>query len=144
MQNRFHIDSGPASLFARVRFKIQGARDLIVTHSHFKDREAERSFPSDLVRPFDPELWDLLTAEVLNSGKFMRTTWSKAHDGKRWFIVFAKGDVAVTIYSGALNRRLLGSEIVTTGPFYEKVRQVNQELMDAEDHMPEVNDVYPV
>jgi hypothetical protein len=84
------------------------------------------------VQPFDPDEWDLLTADVLNNGKFMRTTWSRVHAGKRWFIVFAKGDVAVTVYSGSPERHLLGPEIVTSGPFYEKVRQVNHDLMKAD------------
>jgi hypothetical protein len=132
LQNRFHVDTGPQSLFTRVRFKIRGARNLVLTHGHFKDRESERAFPSELVQPFDPQAWDLLTADVLNSGKFMRTTWSRVFQGRRWFIVFAKGDVAVTVYSGALTRRLLGPEIVKNGPFYEKVSRVHRALMEAE------------
>jgi hypothetical protein len=129
VSNRFHIDSGPRSLFERVRFKIRGARDLVLDQSHFKDRESERNFPSHLVLPFDPEQWELLTAEVLKNGKFMKTTWSRVHSSKRWFIVFAKGDIAVTVYSGLLTRRLKGAEIVTSGPLFELVERVNQMLM---------------
>lgn len=112
---RFHADTGPASLFERVRFKIRGARNLVLTHQHFMDRESERSFPSRLVLPFDPDVWELLTAETLRNGKFMKTTWTRVEEGKRWFIVFAKGDVAVTVYSGPVHRRLNGPNIITSG-----------------------------
>lgn len=132
MENRFHADTGPSSLFQRVRFKIKGARDLVLTHKHFLDRETERAFPRSLVLPFDPDQWELLTAEVIKNGKFMKTTWSRVHDGKRWFIVFTKGDIAVTVYSGSLQRRLRGPEIVTDGPIFEMVDRVNRALMDEE------------
>jgi hypothetical protein len=132
MLNRFHVDSGPASLFERVRFKIRGARDLVLTHEHFENRQTERSFPSELVLPFDPEEWELLTAEVFNSGKFGKTTWARVYSGKRWFITFAKGDIAVTAYAGSPRSRGNGPIIVTSGPFFNKVEQVNRELMESE------------
>jgi hypothetical protein len=104
----------------------------VLTHQHFNMRETQRAFPSQIVLPFDPSEWEVLTAEVLNSGKFMSTTWTRVFNGKRWFIVFAKGDVAVTVYDGTPERRLLGPEIVTGGPFFDKVEQVNRVLMDGE------------
>ena len=97
---RFHVDCGPTELFQRIQFIIgrQGAQNLDMSHAHASERNAKWSFPVEIVTPFRSEEWDVLTAEVLPSGKFMRSTWSRVHEGRRWLVTFAKGNVVVTAY----------------------------------------------
>ena len=111
------MDCGPPELFERIRFVIgrQGAQNLDLSHAHAAMRSAIWSFPVEIVTPFRPQEWDLLTAEVLPSGKFMRTTWSRVHQKRRWLVTFAKGSVVVTAYPTEAYRRLLGPDIIRGG-----------------------------
>lgn len=131
---RFHVDSGPPELFERIRFVIgrRGPRDLDLSHDHAAEKAAERHFPAEIVTPFRPEEWALLTAEVLPNGKFMRTTWARMYEGQRWLVTFAKGEIVVTGYESCPGRMLRGLNIVRSGEFYEKVARVNRDLMAAE------------
>jgi hypothetical protein len=61
---RFHNLTGPAELFARVRFKMQDVRVLKVHARHVQDRSYERDAPLDRLQNFDPDRWRLMTAEV--------------------------------------------------------------------------------
>jgi hypothetical protein len=131
---RFHVESGPPELFERIRFIIgrRGPQNLDLSHDHAAERTAERRFPSEIVTPFRPEEWELLTAEVLTSGKFMRTTWARDYQGQRWLVTFAKGEIVVTGYEGDPGRMLRGPSIVRNGEFFEKVARVNRDLKEAE------------
>jgi len=71
---RFHVASGPQSLFDRVRFKMQSKRTLRVHASHLARRAAERSAPLAAIAIFGPAEWELVTAEVrVDSGKFVNS-----------------------------------------------------------------------
>jgi hypothetical protein len=131
---RFHIDSGPPELFERIRFIIgrRGPQNLDLSKDHAAERTTERSFPTEIVTPFRPEEWELLTAEVLPSGKFMRTTWARMYEGQRWLVTFAKGDIVITGYKSDPRRTLDGPSIVRSGEFFETVARVNRDLMAAE------------
>lgn len=131
---RFHVESGPPELFERIRFIIgrRGPQNLDLSHDHAAERAVERRFPAEIVTPFRPEEWELLTAEVLPSGKFMRTTWARVYEGQRWLVTFAKGEIVVTGYEGDPRRMLRGPSIVRGGEFFEKVARVNRDLMAAE------------
>lgn len=135
---RFHVDSGPPELFERIRFIIgrRGPQKLDLSHDHAAKRAAERSFPTEIVTPFRPEEWELLTTEVLPSGKFMRTTWARTVEGQRWLVTFAKGEIVVTSYDSDPRRTLRGQNIVRSGEFFEKVARVNRDLMATESDAP--------
>ena len=61
---RFHVDSGPESLFERVCAKMAGKRTLKFHASHFIVRAEERTAPIEQIRQFDTNEWELKTVEV--------------------------------------------------------------------------------
>jgi len=69
---RFHVSTGPQSLFDRVRFKMKGKRTLRVHASHLAARVAERDAPLAEIVAFDASEWELVTVEVrADNGKFV-------------------------------------------------------------------------
>ena len=73
-----------------------------------------------------------MTAETLTNGKFMKTVWGRIWNGTRWLIVFAKGDVAVTVIRVARDDRRITSTVVRRGAIYIAVEEVNRKLMEAD------------
>ena len=128
---RFHVETGPAPLFARVRFKMTGRRELRWHAAHLCERAAERGAPLEQLMTFDAERWELVTAEVrVDTGKFVNSTWGVTVDGTRWLIVIGFGDPVETVIR--TDKRGLGDDVVRSGPVFERVAQVNAALMAAE------------
>ena len=130
---RFHVETGPQSLFDRVRFKMAGRRKLKFHAAHLRQRLQERGVPTDLLQQFDADTWELVSAEVrVDTGKFVNSTWVCEGAGERWWVVIGFRDTVENVL--AANKVGLGPDpdIVTSGPLYQRVRQVNEVLMDDE------------
>lgn len=128
---RFQIEAGPAALFERVRFKLPGQRKLKLHATHLQQRADERHAPVDILEQFDPETWQLRTVEVrIDTAKFVSSTWTVEVNGVEWWVVIGFNDTVQTVFAGS--RRGIGTKAVTHGPLYERVAQVNLELMAAE------------
>ena len=128
---RFHVSTGPESLFDRVRFKMKGKRTLRVHASHLSARANERDAPLAVIAAFDACEWELVTVEVrTDTGKFVNSAWKREIDGQWWWVVIGLGDTIETVID--TNKRGLGESIVTTGELYELVELVNRDLMIAE------------
>ncbi len=128
---RFHVSTGPESLFDRVRFKMKVKRTLRVHASHLATRATERNAPLAVIAAFDSCEWELVTVEVrTDTGKFVNSAWKREIDGQWWWVVIGLGDTIETVID--TEKRGLGESIVTTGNLYELVERVNRDLMIAE------------
>lgn len=130
---RFHVRSGPASLFERIRYVLREPRDLKLHASHFQARAGERRAPVEEIQLFDAAQWDLMAAEVrADTGKFVKTAWRRMIDRQTWWIVMAFNDTVQTVYPSDDNFQKFGPDVVTGGEFYEFVERVNRGLMEAD------------
>lgn len=128
---RFHVSTGPQSLFDRVRFKMKGKRMLRVHASHLVTRAAERDAPLAVIAAFDACEWELVTVEVrTDTGKFVNSAWKREIDGQWWWVVVGLGDTIETVID--TDKRGLGESTVITGTLYELVERINRKLMSAE------------
>lgn len=128
---RFHVNTGPQSLFDRVRFKMKGKRTLRSHASHLADRATKRDAPLAEITAFDSREWELATVEVrTDTGKFVNSAWKRKIHGKWWWVVIGFGDTIETVID--TDKRGLGESIISTGKLYELVERVNRELMIAE------------
>lgn len=130
---RFHVKTGPASLFERIRFKFDAPRTLTLHSKHFQYRANERFIPLQEIERFDPRVWDLVLAEVrADTGKFVKSVWRKQLESKMWWIVIAFNDMVQTAYTSDDNSQKFGPDVITGGGIFEFVDKVNRELMAAE------------
>jgi hypothetical protein len=91
---------------------------------------AGRHAPTDRLVEFDPDAWELVSADVrTDTGKWVKSTWSVDVDGRRWWVVIGLGSTVVTVIDVAPERVGLGDGIITEGPLYEFVAGVNAKLM---------------
>ena len=127
---RFHIDTGPDSLFTRVRFKMKDVTDLRIDGKHFSGRCIERNIPEELIRKiqiFSKDEWTVKTAEVrTDSGKFINSTWETIYEGQRYWITIGWSQLVETIVSKTSSGKC---GITTGGELYEFVEKVNADLM---------------
>lgn len=128
----FHRDTGPATLFDRVLYKMAGRRKLKFFSAQLRRRLADEGAPTDELQQFDADGWELVAADVrADTGKFVKSTWVCSVDQERWVVVIGFKDTIERV------TRLDGdgpaSEAVTSGTLYRRVAQVNAELMDAEE-----------
>lgn len=128
---RFHVISGPQSLFDRVRFKMKGKRTLRVHASHLATRAAERDAPLDEIANFDASEWELVTVEVrADTGKFVNSAWKREIKGRWWWVVIGLGDIIETVIE--TDKRGIGDSIVTTDRLFDLVEKNNRDLMRVE------------
>lgn len=124
---RFHVETGPESLFQRVR-QVMEKTTLELHADHFQKRARQRDVPMGQLQAFDPEEWKLLLAEVRrDSGKFVSSGWLREIEGQGWLVVIGLHDTVVTAYPA--DGQKLGGEIVRGGMLYELVDSVNQKLL---------------
>ena len=138
---RFHVDTGPESLFERVRFIMRGVHSVKVDGPHFTMRVRERRIPSEVVEmvaSFNASDWSVVSAEVrLDKGKFVASSWGREYNGRYYVVIIGLGDIAETIYDTDLpcpkfRPGRLKNFLENRSPFYDFVEKVNQELMYAE------------
>ena len=132
---RFHKLTGPQSLFERVRFIMSKSNELKTHGIHFQERSLERNVPESDVRTFDAMKWELMDAEVRSdTGKFVSSTWRKRIDGHYLWVIIG---LAHTVKTVMWDKEALPSRsIVTEGPLYVFVEDVNSKLMEAERQNP--------
>ena len=138
---RFHIQTGPASLFQRVMFIMGGVSAVRVDGSHFLQRVKERNIPSEVIETvssFNSANWDVITAEVrVDKGKFVASSWGREYNGRYYIVIIGLGNIAETIYDTELPcpKRYPGrlkNTIERGSELYDFVENVNQELMKVE------------
>ena len=127
---RFSVESGPASLFARVQFKMRDVHSIKMNASHFRERLSQRNIPEEVlhaIERFDCKMWRLVTAEVrTDRGKFYNSTWEYQFAGKRYWLTVGLGNIAETI----VEKETSGIEkCIRAGAIYDYVDMVNQKLM---------------
>jgi hypothetical protein len=127
---RFHVATGPESLFRRIRFKMREPTRLQIHGNHFQERSIKYGAPFELIRNFDPNRWELMMAEVrTDSGKFVSSTWKVSDIENEWWIVIGFRDTIETVYPGDDSKTGLGDQIVKSGLVYDYVNHVNSGLM---------------
>lgn len=137
---RFHVQTGPSSLFERVRVKMAGRYQLKTHPAHVQDRALEHDAPMERLAIFDSEVWALMTAEVrTDKGKFVSTSWAVDVDGTTWWVAIGFDQTMKTVIRAAEAKRGLGNDVVRSGPLYTKVAQVNRDLMAAEGRSEEAH-----
>ena len=136
---RFHIQTGPASLFERVKVIMSGVSDVRVDGKHFQARVKERKIPQkviDKIISFNTNEWDLITAEVrVDKGKFVASSWGCQYNGRYYVVVIGLGNFAETIYEVMdVNSKLLPKRlkccIERRSEFYDFVEEVNRDLIN--------------
>lgn len=128
---RFHVDTGPAPLFERVRQVFATPRTLRTHGSHLADRLALYSSSRATIEWFDPAAWELITVEArVDTGKFVSTTWRRRIDRRDWWLVIGFNDTVRTFYPADPGKRGLGTDVVREGPLWEHVAKVNAELVN--------------
>ena len=126
---RFHVNSGPPALFARVRQKLAGRRQLRLHAAHLEDRAASRNAPLAEISRFDAEVWQLLTVSVrTDTCRFINSAWWRDIGERRWLVVIGLHDTIQTVYP--LEGDKQGPDIVKAGPLYERVAEVNAALLE--------------
>ena len=65
-----------------------------------------------------------------DTGKFVNSAWTRQIDGRLWWVVIGLNETIETLID--TGKRGLGESIVTAGELYERVEQVNRELMLAD------------
>ncbi|MFJ4624039.1 hypothetical protein [Streptomyces sp. NPDC088812] len=127
---RFHVESGPDSLFTRVCHILREPVQLKAHGKHVAERLRERGAPLDELTRFDPASWELVSAEVrTDTGKWVKATWRVRADAREWWVVVGLGDALVTVIEVDPWRKGTGAGIVTEGPLYARVDAVNADLM---------------
>ncbi|MEU7820380.1 hypothetical protein [Catellatospora sp. NPDC049133] len=129
---RFHAETGPEPLFVRVRQVLSSVRELRLHGGHLAERTVGTDAPLADLRAFDPAAWDLILVEARqDTGKFVSTTWRRRYPNGEWWVVIGFGDTVRTLYQASGNKRALGAGIVTAGPLWDLVYQVNTSLVEA-------------
>ncbi|GGK33316.1 hypothetical protein GCM10008955_29180 [Deinococcus malanensis] len=128
----FHLETGPATLFDRVRYIMAGPRKLKFFSAQLRRRLAGEGVPTEELQHFDADLWELVAAEVrTDTGKFVKSTWVCVVEQVRWVVVIGFKDTIERVTRLAEGGPT--GEAVTSGTLYRRVAQVNGELMDAEE-----------
>lgn len=129
---RFHVRTGPDSLFERVRSVLDQPTELRIDPDHVQKRAEQRSAPLTELKYFDPEEWQLKTAEVRkDKGLFVNTAWSCTIHERNWWIVIGYNDTVVTVIE--TDKDGFSDDIITGGELYEEVEKINRSKNNSED-----------
>ncbi len=131
---RFHIDSGPRSLFERIHYKMDSVCSLNLSAKHFVERCKERVVPAEIIQKmqnFNTHEWKLVVSEVrVDTGKFVNSTWEYALENEKYWLTIGFGNVAETIVKKESDGK---NKVVVSGPVYDYVDAVNKKLMENEE-----------
>lgn len=132
---RFHIDSGPKSLFDRIHFIMDSVSSLNLSAKHFVERSKDRILPSEIIQKmqsFNTHEWRLVVGEVrTDTGKFVNSTWEYIFGDEKYWLTIGFGNVAETIVKKESNGK---NKVVMSGPIYEYVDGINKKLMEKEEN----------
>ena len=139
--SRFHIDSGPESLFNRARFVFSKVKTLKLHGSHARERVITRRIPQKLIDKitiFNCEEWNLKGLEVRNdTGKFVSSSWEYViEDVKYWVVVGFHDTVKTIIIKDSSGKK----DVIESGELYDFVAKVNQNLMEDKEVKEKVGD----
>lgn len=127
---RFHIDSGPKSLFDRIHFKMDSVDSLNLSAKHFIERCKERVLPPEIIKKmqdFNAHEWRLVVGEVrVDTGKFVNSTWEYVYGNEKYWLTIGFGNVAETIVKKESGGK---DKIIESGELYEFIAAVNEKLM---------------
>ena len=140
-RGRFHVQTGPSSLFDRVKFIMGDVHKVRVDGAHFQMRVKERNTPQaiiEMVESFNASEWAVVSAEVrIDKGKFVASSWGREYNGRYYIVVIGLGNLAETIYDTELPCPKFGRgpgrirNFWEKGrPFYDFVEKVNEDLMN--------------
>ena len=127
---RFHIDSGPKSLFDRIYYKMDSVCSLNLSAKHFIERCKERELPPEIIQKmqnFNIHEWKLVVGEVrVDTGKFVNSTWEFVYGNEKYWLTIGFGNVAETIVKKESGGK---DKIIESGTIYNFVASVNEKLM---------------
>ena len=125
---RFHIKTGPRSLFERVKLII-GENPVLKLHApHLKKRLLQREISSEDINVLQQGEWELMTAEVrVDKGKFVNCAWRKPYRDSFLWVVIGFGETVETVI--LKDGDGLNDQVVTSGGLYDFVDEVNRDLM---------------
>lgn len=130
---RFHVASGPESLFQRVQQVFDSPRRLKLHAPHLVTRAGQRAAPLEALETFNAADWELMLVEArTDTGKFVSTTWRRKLQGEYWWVVIGFHDTVRTVYPTDATKRAHGDAIVTDGPVWHHVQAVNRRLLQVD------------
>ena len=141
---RFYVESGPPSLFARVKYIMDAKTNIKVDRPHFVCRVRERRIPAQVVRlvnNFEARRWEVISAEVrADTGKFISSTWGRIYAKRYYVVTIGIGDIAETIYESEppsiwSPRRRMRAPVKGKNParqIYDFVEKINRNLMESD------------
>lgn len=122
---RFHVKAGPDSLFERVKDVLSEPTELRIDPDHVQQRAKERSAPLEELKQFDPDEWELKTAEVrTDKCLFVNSGWKCTIDGRNWWVIIGYNDTVMTVIE--TDNEKFGDQIITSGELYDSVRKINR------------------
>lgn len=126
---RFNKDSGPASLFERVRSKFSTKRALKTHSTHLIERCARRHIPMEAIEDFSPAEWELMTVEIrTDTGKFVNSAWRRPYRESFPWIVIGFND---TVETAIIKDENGSGPIIDRGnALYSFVESVNTKLIE--------------
>ena len=120
--------TGPGSLFARVRFILCEPKSLKTHARHLTKQSLARGINDKVIKAFDPAAWELMTAEVrTDTCKFVNSGWRTPYGPSYLWIGIGLHDAVETAIVKAGPG--CGPQIVTGGPLFDRVEEVNRGLM---------------
>ena len=129
-KGRFHVDSGPSSLFERIHYKMDTVCSLNLSAKHFIERCKERILPSEIIQKmqnFNIHEWKLIVGEVrVDTGKFVNSTWEYTYENEKYWLTIGFGNVAETIVKKESGGK---DKIIESGAIYDFVATVNEKLI---------------
>lgn len=127
----FNAQTGPPSLFKRVRFKFKEPRRLNQL-TQFRGGHYP-PYLEDVLKRFDSKDWELVSAQVRDdSGRFVATAWRRFFGDTCWWVVIGQGDVISGLYQVDPSQTGLSPQTVQRGELFELVEEVNAGLMAEE------------
>ncbi|MUL78788.1 hypothetical protein [Mycolicibacterium sp. CBMA 226] len=118
---RFHAKHGPALLFETAGDQLKALTGLNLEIPHAKLRFDEREIPLGFLTDFQPEDWELITAETaMQTGRITYMSLRRTLESEKYlWIVLAFEHVITAWITGSPSRRTTHPLIVKDGPVWD-------------------------